>query len=488
MATIDEIRKDRFRKLQTLVDLGINPYPISVKKDFTLSEIKKKFKKLSTRKKPFFTVGRIIAYREHGGSAFFDLYDGTEKFQCYIKKDEIGKKSYLLFTEIIDVGDFVEVAGVPFLTKKKEKTIKISHWKMLAKSLRPLPDKWHGLTDIEERFRKRYLDVLMSPEVCERFKIRTEIIKEIRNFLDKEDFMEVETPILQSLAGGATALPFKTFHKALGVSLYLRVAPELYLKELLIAGYPKVYELGRSFRNEGIDVTHNPEFTTVEVYEAYTTPDKARLFIEKLFKVLIQKTLKKKKVSFSGETIDFSKKFKLISFAELIKKYALISEKDMGEKEIVSLKAKQLGVSVEPYEETEKILDNIFKKFCRPKIIQPAFVINHPTETSPLAKRKDDNPKLLDRFQLIAGGLELVNGFAELNNPIEQKERFLEQEENKEKGDKEAQPKDETYIEALEYGMPPATGWAIGIDRLVMLLTDTKNIREVIIFPTLRPK
>lgn len=487
MASLEELRNERIEKLKKLQDKGINPYPVSVSCDETLADIHKNFDKLLSKKKELCVCGRILAIREHGGSVFVDIHDGTEKLQVYLKKDEIGEESFNLFLDTIDIGDFIDATGELFVTKKEEASLKASKWRIVSKSLRPLPDKWHGLSDVEERFRKRYLDILMDEEVKNRFIFRSLIIREIRNYLDDKNFLEVETPMLQPLPGGATAKPFKTHHNALDMELYLRIAPELYLKELLVAGFKKVYELGRNFRNEGIDVTHNPEFTSIEVYEAYSTPKEQMELIEELFKNVIKQVTGNFSIEHDGTTIDFSK-FEHMTFAALMKKYALINESEFNNREELVKKAAQFNLKIEDFEGPEKILDAIYKKVARPKLTNPTFITDYPAAFSPLAKRKDGNPELIDRFQLIAGGFELVNGFSELNNPLEQEERFKEQEEKRTAGDEEAQKKDEEYITAMEYGMPPATGWAIGIDRLVMLLTDTKNIREVIIFPTLRPK
>ncbi|MAZ40565.1 lysine--tRNA ligase [bacterium] len=488
MASLSELRDERIKKLKILEEKGINPYPRDARQDFTLFEAVKDFSKLSKRKKAVSLVGRVIGLREHGGSIFLDLDDGTGRLQGFLKKNEIGEEAFNLFKDTVDMGDFIEITGSLFVTKKKEKSILAKEWRMLSKSLLPLPDKWHGLQDVEERFRKRYLDIVMNDEVKNRFLIKTKIFQETRAFLDKEEFVEVETPMLQTVPGGATAKPFKTKLNALNMELYLRVAPELHLKELLVAGYPKVYELGRSFRNEGIDVTHNPEFTSLEVYTAYSTPEVERKRIEKLMKSVVQKTLKKKKFEHDGNTIDFGESFEVITFRALIKKYALIGEDVMNNREELALKAQQFGISVAPHDGIENILDDIYKKACRPKLLNPTFIIDYPAPFSPLAKRKEDNPELIDRFQLVAGGLELVNGYLEINDPQEQHARFLEQEEKRKKGDEEAQTKNDSFVEALEHGMPPATGWAIGMERFVMLLTNTKNIREVIIFPTLKPK
>lgn len=488
MASIKEIREERIKKLDYLRKEGVNPYPISSDKDFNINEVISEFSKLSKRKKPMSLVGRVMGLRGQGALVFFDFYDGTAFLQGLIKKDEIKTDEQKLFIDTVDIGDFIEVSGSLFLTKRKEKTILVKKWKMLSKSLRPLPDKWSGLQDVEERFRRRYLDVLMDSDVKNRFITRSKIVSSLRTFLNKEGFMEVETPILQPLAGGANAEPFLTHHNALDIDLYLRIAPELYLKELLIGGFNKVYEIGRLFRNEGIDVTHNPEFTTIELYESYTDADTHMKFVEKMLKDVVKETTEKTSFEYNGEKINISKTFLRIGFLELLKRYALIENPKEASLEDLKLKARQLGVDVLPSDGSTKIMDNIYNKVIRSKLIQPTFITDYPSSFSPLAKRKDDNLEMIDRYQLVLGGLEIMNAFSELNDPIDQSIRFLLQEKNKEAGDKEAQSSDNEYIEAMEYGMPPAAGFGMSIDRLTMLLTDTKNIKEVILFPTMRPR
>ena len=488
MSSLEEIRNERIKKLNILKEKGINPFPVSVNRDFLISEALGSFSKLSKKKKASYITGRIMAVRAHGGSIFFDIYDGSGKMQAYLKKDEIGNEKFNLFQDTADIGDFVEVKGLFFTTKKNEKSIKLKEWRMIAKSLRPLPEKWNGLQDIEERFRNRHLDILMNEEVRKRFFVRSKIITEIRNYLDKNGYIETETPILQHLAGGANAMPFITHHNALDIDLYLRIAPEIYLKKMLMGGFEKVYEIGRNFRNEGIDVMHNPEFTMLEFYEAYSDAKKQMIFVGKFIKSIIKNILKKNSIKFNGENIDIFKKFSSASYFDLIKRHALIIDIDKISRDDIAIKAKQFGIKVEDYESKEKIIDNIFKKIVRPKLIQPIFVTDYPVLSLPLAKKIENNEKLVDAFQLYIGGLELVKAFSELNDPINQQERFEQQDKEREAGDKEAQPSDRDFVEAMEYGMPPAGGVGIGIDRLVMLLTDTQNIREVIIFPTLRPK
>jgi len=499
MASLEEIRQIHLGKLAELKKVGLDLYPIESHQDFTLAEVINNFTKLS-KKKSLTIAGRVMALRPQGALTFLNLNDGTENFQALIKKparttegvqsggDDVSTESFDLFNDTVDIGDFVEIKGSLFITKRKEKTLAIKDWAMLAKSLRPLPEKWHGLQDVEERFRRRYLDSLMSKEVRERFVLRARLITEMRKFLDEAGYLEVETPALQNLYGGASAEPFVTHHNALDIDLYLRISDELYLKRMLVGGFPKVYEIAKVFRNEGIDVTHNPEFTMIEFYEAYSDAKKMLIFVEKMFKTLIKKLFKKQTITFNEQEIDFSKKFSVISYFELLKKYALINNSESISIKELTLKAGQLGVSVDEKDSFWKIMDNIYKKICRPKLIQPTFIIDYPVEYLPLAKRQKKNSKLVDAFQLVVGGIELVKAFSELNDPIEQKERFMMQEKNKEAGERDAQSYDEDFIEAMEYGMPPAGGVGIGIDRLMMLLSDQKNIKEVIYFPTMRPR
>jgi len=487
MASIDEIKSARIDKLKKLEEAGINPYPVSSKREYSSEEATKDFSKLS-KKKGLWLAGRIMAKRGQGALMFIDLFDGTGKFQSVVKKDEMKKSDFELLVDTVDIGDFIEIKGSLFETKRKEKSILAKEWNMLAKSLRSLPEKWHGLQDTEERFRRRYLDLLMNEEVRDRFSLRSKVIKEIRNFFDYSGYMEVETPRLQALAGGATAKPFVTHFNALDIDLYLTIAQELYLKQLLIGGFNKVYEIGRKFRNEGIDVTHNPEFTMLESQEAYADAKGQREFTEKLFKYLIKKVIGKSKVENAEGSIDFSKKFEVVTFYDLLKRYALIPDPSKLTKEESGLKAKQLGIDVVSSDSLEKILDNIYKKACRPKLVQPTFIIDYPVSFNPFAKRKEEDPSLIDRFQLVIGGVEMVNAFSELNNPIDQSERYQEQDKKKKQGEGEISPSDEAYVEAMEYGMPPNGGIGIGIDRVVMFFMDVQNIREAIFFPTLRPK
>ncbi|MBI2023349.1 lysine--tRNA ligase [Candidatus Giovannonibacteria bacterium] len=488
-SSLEDIRDFRLRKLKALKESGVDPYPASL--SFAVAEIAalhKNFSKLSKSKKNVGIAGRVMASRGHGGSIFLDVFDGSGKFQAFLAEDRVGADSFKLFSDNIDTGDFVALSGKLFNTKRNEPTLEVLKWEILSKSLLPLPEKWHGLTDVEERFRKRYLDILMNSDVKERFLLRSKIVSELRALLDKEGFVEAETPVLQPLYGGALAEPFKTHHRMLDMEMYLRIAPELYLKRLLVAGFSKVYEIGKNFRNEGIDATHNPEFTTVELYSAYIDAEELKKFIIKILGSLIKKVTGDTVFKFEENDIFFKKEVPSVQFWRVIERHALILQPEKLSDEEFLLRASQLGIKVEPGASKAKVADEVFKKVCRPRLIQPTFITEEPVEVSPLAKNKRDDPTLVERFHLIVGGIELMNGFSELNDPEEQKKRMEAQEKFRKAGDKEAEPLDEDFIEALEYGMPPAAGLGLSIDRLTMLLSDTRNIKEVILFPTMKPK
>ena len=451
MASIEEIRSARLNKLNFLIKKGVNPYPTTAHQDITCKEAGIRFDELTGSKKNLSMVGRILSLRAQGTIIFFDFDDGTGRFQALLKKSEpLSSELYELFEEAFDIGDFVEVKGTFFLTKKNEKTILAEEIRMLSKSLLPLPEKWHGLQDIEERFRKRYLDLLSNPGIKERFVTRAKIIELVRQFYLNDGYIEVDLPNLQPLAGGATALPFKTHHNALDMDFYLPIAQELYLKELLAGGMSKVFEIGKRFRNEGIDTTHNPEFTMLESNEAYADAKSQREFIEELFKFVVEGLFGKLQFEYQGQEINLEPSFKVMPYPE--------------------------------------VTDEEYKREIRPTLVQPTFLVDYPVSANPFAKRKEDNPNLIDRFQLVMGGLELVNAFSELNNSIDQRERYLEEDKKGKAGEKDISPSDLEYLEAMEYGMPPNGGIGIGIDRLVMLLTNVKNIKEVILFPTLKPR
>lgn len=486
--TLHDEHQARLEKLNKIRQQGFEPYPARVKRTHTCEQAIFLFDKLIAKKEKITLTGRLRAIRGHGGSTFVTIEDGTAQFQVYFKKDELAEHKYKLVQDLSDIGDFIEATGSLFLTKKGEKTLLAENFELLTKALLPLPEKWHGLSDVEIRFRQRYLDLIANPEVKQIFKIRSAIIKAIRQFLEEKDFLEVETPILQPLAGGATAKPFMTHHNALDIDMYLRVAPELYLKRLVVGGLEKVYEIARCFRNEGIDASHNPEFTQVEFYEAYADYNDLMKLIEELLPFILDKIGKKSVVEYEGQKIDFTPPYDRITFKDALKKYAKINIEDYPDRESLAKEAKKQGLKIEKSFGRGKILDELYKDFVRPKLIQPTFLTNHPIELSPLAKKVINDPNYVERFQLIAGGMELCQAYSELNDPTDQLARFTEQQELKKAGDEEAQPMDKDFVEALEHGLPPTAGLGMGIDRLVALLTNTHNIKEVILFPTLRPK
>ena len=477
---IEDIYKSRVKKLETIRETGINPYPVKAKRTHTVEETLNSFSSFLKVKTKLVLAGRIRSIRKHGGSTFIHFEDSTGKIQAYLGRDKVGKENYDYFLDNFDIGDIVEIRGSLFKTKKGEKTIKVSKIRMLSKSLLPLPEKWHGLTDTEERFRKRYLDLIMNPEVRKNFILRSNIIKEIRNFLSDENFLEVETPVLQPIPGGALAKPFKTHLNALNFDLYLRVSPELYLKKLLVGGFEKIYEIGRCFRNEGMDKYHNPDFTMIELYWAYQDRDGLMKFVEMFLKEIIKKTKKNLCIPYEGREINFKGSWEIITFRDLIKKNCGFDIEKSSNQQLLK-KLFDLGQKVDRNDPREILLDELYKKTCRPNILQPTFVVDHPLEMAVLAKSKEGDQKYADRFQLVIGGIELINGFSELNDPIVQEKRFQYSKISLERRDK-------SFLEALEYAMPPAAGLGMGIDRLAALLTDSHSLREIILFPTMRPK
>ena len=487
MATIDEIRKTRLQKLEAIKRAGFLPYPEKTKRTNTIAEAILNFNSLTKSKKEVVLVGRIKSQRGHGGSAFLDIEDGSGKVQAFLRKDRIGEKGYEFFLDNLDIGDFVELRGILFETKKGEKTIEVAGYKILAKSLLPLPEKWHGLQDVEERFRKRYLDMIFNPEVKEKSVLRSKIIKEIRDFFWKEGFLEVETPVLQPIYGGTEAKPFKTHLNALDIDLYLRIAPELYLKRLIVGGFEKVFEIGKCFRNEGVDRFHNPDFSEAEFYWAYADYKDVMQLTEKLFTTILKNLFGKSKIKYNGKEINFKTPWKRIEYQTLIRNEAKIDVETVNREGLLK-KAKELGVKIDPKMTKFQLEDAIYKKFCLPALWQPTFVIHHPSGSLPLAKQLDSDPTKLGSVQLVVGGWELGKAYSELNDPLKQYENFKEQEKIFVSGVEDAQRMDKDYVEALEYGMPPCGGWGMGIDRLVALLTDSHSLREIILFPTMKPK
>ena len=478
---LDEIIKERIKKLKKLEKLGIDAYPEKTKRQFSISQALDNFSSWSKNKKKIVLAGRILGIREHGGAVFADIMDQNNKIQLLFKKNELGEEKLKFFQDFFDLGDFIQTHGILFTTKKGEKTLLVKDFIILSKSLRPLPKTWYGLEDAEERFRRRYLDLIENENVKERFILRSKIIRAIREFLDKKDFLEVETPILQPLYGGANANPFVSYLEALKMKIYLRIAPELYLKRLVVGGLENIYEIGKCFRNEGMDREHNPEFTILELYSAYKSREEAMSLVEELIKSLARQFEKECPES----KIFLTKTWPKIGYEDFLKKEINLNFKNTKEQWFE--KAKSMKIKINKNDSKEKIAEAIFKKL-RSKLITPTFIIDHPTAISPLAKKKQDDKEKTSRFQLIAAGSELINGFSELNDPRDQKERFLEQVKMRKKGDSEAHPLDTDYIEALEYGLPPTAGLGIGIDRLITVFTKAPSLKEVIFFPFMKPK
>ncbi len=468
---------ERKKKLAELRKLGIEPYGRRFIRTHKIAEIKGD---IPGKVK---IAGRIVALRGHGKAAFADIKDITGKMQLYFKNDILGDGRYEIF-EKVDIGDFLGVEGSVFRTRTGELTIRVEDFKILAKSLRPLPEKWHGLKDVELRYRKRYLDLIANEEVPEIFRKRSQLIKKMREFLEKKGFLEVETPIMQEIPGGAKARPFITRHQALDTELYLRIAPELYLKRLLVGGLEKVYEINKSFRNEGIDTLHNPEFTMLEAYSAYGDYQEMMELTESLIVSLAKEILGKEELNYQEQKINLKSPWQRMSLKESLKKYC--SFEDFSDLKKMRKIAKSLNLELTGAENGFEIGDAIFKKKVQASLINPVFILDYPLSTSPLAKSKPGNAEIVERFELFIGGLEIANAYSELNDPREQRKRF--EEELKEERESVKKAIDEDYLEALEYGMPPAAGLGIGIDRLVMLLTNSPSIRNVILFPQLKPK
>ena len=433
-------------------------------------------------------AGRIVALRSFGKVAFFHLQDATGKIQCYASREDMGEANYATFKKF-DIGDIVGVTGRLFRTKTEELTLGLSTARLLSKSMRPLPEKYHGLKDVEIRYRQRYVDLIVTPRTAEIFKIRTRIVSGIRRFFDERGFLEVETPLMQAVAGGATAKPFVTHHNALDLQLYMRIAPELYLKRLLVGGFEKVYEIGRNFRNEGISTQHNPEFTMCEFYWAYARFGDLMDLTEELFASLALEACGSSIVTYQGQEIDLTAgTWRRAPFHESLETIGGVAPEIYGDYDACKALVLKSGEKVLKDEKLGKLQAKLFDLFVEPKLISPTFIYNYPTDISPLSRRNEHNPSLTDRFELFIAGREMANAFSELNDPVDQRLRFEAQVAEKAAGDDEAHAMDEDYVRALEYGMPPAAGQGIGIDRLVMLLTDSASIREVILFPLLKPE
>lgn len=489
-----EERKDflkyRIKKVSELREAGINPYANNFKALHTTKEIIDRFKDIKKEQieaceDVFSVAGRVISMRSFGKAAFFHIQDCKGRIQVYIQKNKVGNDSYKIFKKV-DIGDFIGIQGRVFLTRSGELTILADNFLILTKSLRPLPEKWHGLQDIEIRYRQRYLDLIVNEDVRKTFLTRTRIISLIREFLSSRDFLEVETPMMHPVPGGAVAEPFKTHHNALDIDLYMRIAPELYLKRLLVGGMERVFEINRSFRNEGISTQHNPEFTMVEFYQAYANFEDLMDLTEEMLCHICRELFNLFKVPYQGTEIDFTPPWQRFTLKEAAAKYGSIDINDLDDLEKARDHAKRLGIELTENEQVGEVVAEIFKEVAEKHFVQPTFITHYPVEVSPLARKNEQDPGIADRFELYIAGREIANAFSELNDPEDQRRRFVAQSDLKEKINGQPAQIDEDFLLALEYGMPPAAGEGIGIDRLVMLLTDSPSIRDVILFPILR--
>jgi lysyl-tRNA synthetase class 2 len=487
MADNDPLFQDRLAKLRRWRKRGIDPFAVTrFDRTHQVAEIQAQFEALQGQTVRI--AGRLLALRAHGKLTFADLLDGSGKIQLMARINTLGQEAYERFGDL-DVGDLLGVEGTVLKTRTGETTVEVRQFWLLAKALRPIPEKWHGLKDVEVRYRQRYLDLIANPSVREIFVKRALLLRAIRQFLDERGFLEVETPILQPVYGGALARPFITHHNALDMDLYLRIAPELYLKRLLVGGFERVYEIGRNFRNEGIDARHNPEFTMLEAYQAYADYHDIMRLVEELIAFVAQSVLGTTTITYQGHTIDLTPPWRRLSLMDALKEVTGVDFLAFrNDDERARAIGRQLGLSIEPTDHWGRVLDEALKKKVVPTLIQPTFLLDYPVEISPLAKRKPDDPTMTERFQGFIGGLEVANAFSELNDPLDQRERFEMQQRLRERGDVEAHPLDWDFVTALEYGMPPTGGLGIGIDRLMMLFTNSPSIREVILFPLLRPE
>ncbi len=489
---LNEVFKNRIAKAVQLLDDGVALYPNDFAKGDDIGPVAEAHEPLAEEAlaelgRTFRLAGRIVSLRSFGKVAFFTIQDASGRIQVFAERETLGQEAYTVFKKF-DIGDIVGVTGRLFRTKTGELTLHADTLSLVTKSMRPLPEKYHGLKDVETRYRQRYVDLIVTPRSVEIFKARTTIIRELRAFLDSSGFMEVETPMMQAIPGGATARPFVTHHNALDMGLYMRIAPELYLKRLLVGGFEKVYEVGRNFRNEGVSTRHNPEFTMCEFYWAYARYTDLMDLTERLFARLAKAVTGSETVSYQGQEINLAPGWARLSFHESIEKVGGIDPEIIRDYDKAKALVEKSGEKVLKGEKLGKVQAKLFDIFVEPKLIQPHFIYHYPTEISPLSRKNTEDPTITDRFELFIAGREMANAFSELNDPVDQRLRFEEQVREKEAGDDEAHQMDDDYVRALEYGMPPAAGEGIGIDRLVMLLTDQASIREVILFPLLRPE
>lgn len=487
--TISE-RDDRLKKLELIKEFGINPYADKFEKTNQAAEIKSL--EMGTKVR---VAGRVLLFRDMGKITFAHLQDFSGKLQIVLKEDVLSKEEYKKFIKIVDIGDFVGAEGEVFTTQKGEISVLVNKYYFLSKALRPLPEKWHGLKDQEAKYRQRYLDLIANEDARERFNFRSDFIWELRKFYKENGFYEVETPVLCNAASGALAKPFVTHHNALDIDVFLRIAPEIYLKEAIIGGYEKIFEVARVFRNEGMDPGHLQDFTMVEHYCAYWNYEDNMAFTEKMLSTIIKKlkgTTKLEIIDRDGKLVkvDFAPPWKKVSFRDLILKDCGIDIDKYPKAEDLRKEIKKQKINIEDIAKLGRgnLIDALYKAVSRSKIINPTFLIHHPTDLSPLARKNDSDPKVTDRFQLIINGWEILNAYSELIDPIDQKERLDKQSEDKAKGDEEAMSKDDEYVKAMEYGMPPISGWGMGIERIVALLTQQPNLRDVVLFPLMRPE
>lgn len=482
----EEIRK---KKIQALRALGIDPFPAQSERTHTVQNFLEHFTELEKTKASATLPGRVRAIRKHGKLTFVTISDETGQVQIVLKADTVGSAAYQLL-EYVDSGDFAQFSGSAFTTQKGQKSLGAKTWKILTKAIRPLPDKWHGLQDLEERYRRRYLDTIMDPAVRALFNQRTVFIQSMRDFLNQQGFQEVETPVLENIPGGAEANPFITHHDALDINFFLRISLELHLKRMSVAGFEKIFEIGRVFRNEGMDRDHLQEFTEMECYWAFADYTKLMDFLEGMYAHMITSTFGGLETKTEDAVLNWKTPWPRLSYTELVKKETGIdlTQHTTVEDLKAAIQQAKIQIDFEPNVGLGRVTDLLYKKTVRPKLIQPCFLIDHPVSVSPLAKRKKDQPLLTERFQILALGSELGNGFSELNDPVDQRERFEQQMNLRAAGDKEAAMLDEDFLQALEHGLPPTAGFGVGIDRLFMVLTGAKSIRDVVFFPTMRPE